>query len=122
MKKLILIILFLNLISCTKTKLNPVTNKFKFLNINAGKNTNTNKGFVSVIWIDELNNNWQITIKNENGSIRNTSSTDFKETSIQDLGLDSTYTITIQGNGDDNQGGGFGARIASQGDVEIKPL
>ena len=38
---------------------------------------------------------------------------------IANLGLDSTYTIGIKGDGKSNQNGSFNARIATTGDVAI---
>lgn len=111
---LLIIILIVLQLSCKKE---TDKNTFKFTSITGLKSGTT--GVVSALWTDDQNSKWEITVQNPNGSIRSSFNTGFAEVNIANLGLDSTYTIGIKGDGKSNQNGSFNARIATTGDVAI---
>lgn len=98
------------------------TNALKFISISGVKSGTT--GVVSFIWTDSQNSNWNIVVRNQDGTIRNNFTSSATDFSVASLDLDSTFTFGVTGNGKPSQNGSFDARIGGTGDVlitNIKP-
>lgn len=96
-------------------------NTFKFTSITGLKSGAS--GIISFTWSDSQNSNWDVEVKNSNGTTRNKFNVADIESQVV-LGLDSTYTIGVTGGTKPRQSGSFNARIATTGDVlinQIKP-
>lgn len=112
---LIILVLILFQLSCKKE---AETNNFKFTSISGIKSGTT--GVVSFIWTDSQNSNWNIIVRKNDGSVRNSfNNVNITEFSVANLGLDSTFTFGVGGTSKPSQSGTFNARIASTGDVTV---
>ncbi len=113
-------ILVLLHLSCKKES---ETNNFKFTSI-SGEKVSATTGWFGFIWTDSQNSNWNIVVKNPDGSIRNTLNSSATDFTVANLGLDTTYTIGVTGSGKPSQNGSFNGKIGTMGDVlitNIKP-
>lgn len=116
----ILSLLVLVLYSCKK---DAEPNNFKFTSI-SGEKVSTTSGWIGFIWTDAQNTNWNIVVRNPDGSIRNSLNSGATDITVNNLGLDTTFTFGVTGGSKPSQNGSFSARIGTMGDVlitNIKP-
>ena len=103
-------------------KKDTTTNTFKFISISGRITPGSTTGAVSFIWSDNKNSNWNVVVRNSNGSVRNNVIIKNRENTVSGLGLDSTYVFGVSGATDSSQNGSFNARIATTGDVMINDI
>ncbi len=112
---LISLTLTLFIFGCKKESLQSI-NLFKFTSISGSKTSTT--GSVTLEWKDGKNTSWKIKVINPDGTTRSSDlNWDIPQKQISNLGLDSTYTISITGTKDTTQSGSINARIGTMGDV-----
>ncbi|HMW13238.1 MAG: hypothetical protein IT275_10910 [Chitinophagales bacterium] len=119
-KSLLLISTFIFLhLSCSKDE---ALNKFKFTSIRGVKTGST--AVVNFVWSDAQNTEWNVEVKNPDGTTRTVFTTAGTEGVINNLGLDTTYVFGVTGGTKTSQNGSFNARIGTTGDVlihDVKP-